>query len=641
MPLCSHLIETSRIPVALDAPTTDNLPGSPLKGESMKTAAMFLVLACVACALSAQVPTLTLVSPAQSSTVPIGPLVVEFAATNFTLGGAGQTHLHIFVDADPTPNMFYNAPTNEVQRLGAHTHFLHWNSSTSAVFNGLASGAHALRFVLASAGHVDLTNIEATFTLNITVSVPAGGDFTLTSITPSLNFPICMTFAPDGRLFYTEKESGRIRVMSAAFVLQTTPFATITGTGISGEQGMLGICLHPSFATNGFVYVYHTMTGPLRNRIVRYTEVGGIGTAFTIIKDNLPANTFHNGGNIHFGPDGFLYVTCGDAQTAANSQNLATLAGKILRLDPANGNAAPGNPFASTGGALPEIWCRGVRNSFDFCWHPDTSDLWASENGASTTDEINRIIAGANYGWPTFEGTSSGATGMTDALLDISPTVGPTGIVAVSDASSYPAAYHHNLLMADINGGRIRRVVLSGPDLRSLGATTMAYNGGQGGITDLEEAPNGFIYVFAGSGPGSGGLYRLDLLNAAPIITSTAPTTVIDGNLYTYTIAATGSPTIAYTSTALPAWLTLTGNVLSGTPTAANIGSTGNITLTATNGQGSDTQTFSITVTAAPTGGPDSGDDSSGCSTGEQWAPWLGLIAVLLTLVSLGRKRQV
>jgi hypothetical protein len=175
--------------------------------------------------------------------------------------------------------------------------------------------------------------------------------------------------------------------------------------------------------------------------------------------------------------------------------------------------------------------------------------------------------------------------------------------------------------------------------LSQLGGQTIAYTGGNGGITDLEEAPNGWVYVFAGSSPGSGALYRLDMSNAAPTILSVAPTSATVGVNYSYTIQVSGTPTISYSVSGQPAWLTLSGNTLSGTPSAADLGTTGNITITATNGVGNDMQMFTINVQVAGSGGGGKKSDDGGCTTAGGIAPWL-VLAVLCGLAAAWRVRR-
>jgi hypothetical protein len=207
----------------------------------------------------------------------------------------------------------------------------------------------------------------------------------------------------------------------------------------------------------------------------------------------------------------------------------------------------------------------------------------------------------------------------------------------MSDNANYPSAYHHNLFMGDFNNGEIHRYILAGATLSTLGSQTVAYTGGNGGITDLEEAPNGWVYVFAGSGPGSGALYRLDMNNAAPTILSSAPTQAYVGVNYSYVVQVAGTPTISFSATGLPAWLTRTGNTLSGTPSAADLGVSSNITITATNGVGNDMQSFTLDVLAAPA--KKKGGDDSSCTTAGGMAPWLAL-AALCGLLAAWRTRR-
>lgn len=609
---------------------------------------IFLLLLMASPAL-AQVPTITLVSPSPGATLPAGPFTVQFNVSNHTLGNPGQTHLAIYVDSDPTANRFYNGTTNDVLRSGTHTPFITRTAADTAQFNGLGAGAHSLRFTLADAANSDLANPEATFVLNVTVQSLTGGDMTLTSVVTGLNFPVAMAFAPDMRLFFTEK-GGNLRVMTynagpQTFTLQTTPVLTLS-VNTASERGLLGVCLDPNFTTNSYLYVYYTRSSPIVNRLSRFTVSfsGGnwVAGSELVLLDSIPSPAGnHNGGNLHFGPDGYLYVTIGDGgSNPNNAQDANNVLGKILRINSATGAAATGNP--SFGGTEPRLWCLGLRNSFDFCFHPESGDLWATENGPGSDDELNGIVAGNNYGWPNALGIAGNPL-YTDAVAAYTPTIAPTGIVAVSANANYPVQYRHNLLMADYNTGRVRRMVLTGLTLGALGAQAVAYNGGNGGITDIEEAPNGWVYVFAGASPGGGGLFRLDLANAPPTIISTPGANAYVGVTYSYTIQATGSPTITYSAMGLPAWLTLTGNTISGTPTAADLGVSGSITLTATNTHGADSQTFTINVLAAPVNGKKGKDDDGGCSLASDSAPWLALavVAALLAAANTLRRRFV
>ena len=141
-------------------------------------------------------------------------------------------------------------------------------------------------------------------------------------------FPVSLVFAPDGRLFYNELQTGNIRIVSAGGQLQAQPFATVSPLATAGEQGLLGLALDPDFANNRFVYVYHTHPTPLRNRVIRFTESGGVGGSPTVIVDNLPVNSNHNGGRLAFGPDGRdAYLT------VVEQPNDPPFTGAIWRVD--------------------------------------------------------------------------------------------------------------------------------------------------------------------------------------------------------------------------------------------------------------------------------------------------------------------
>src|SRR5688572_27036539 len=163
-------------------------------------------------------------------------------------------------------------------------------------------------------------------------TVPVG--FTESVVTGGLSNPTAMAFAPDGRLFICQ-QGGQLRVVKNGTLLGT-PFLTVT-TDATGERGLLGVAFDPAFSSNGFVYVYYTVPGsPPHNRLSRFTASGDValsGSQTNLLElDNLSA-TNHNGGAIHFGPDGKLYIAVGENAVASNAQTLGNLLGKILRLN--------------------------------------------------------------------------------------------------------------------------------------------------------------------------------------------------------------------------------------------------------------------------------------------------------------------
>jgi glucose/arabinose dehydrogenase len=392
--------------------------------------------------IPAAVPTVSIASPLGGASVPVGPLTVSFTVQNHTVGTSGQAHLHFYLDNDPVPYMFYNGASinddNGVLYNNAHTHFVHWKTGTSFNIFGLASVAHQVRVILANADHRELANPEATKTLNLTVSQPPTGDLQLQSVLSGLNFPVGLSLAPDSRVFFNERLTGAVRIINQQRQLVNTPFCQLT-VQTSGEQGLLGLALDPNFATNRFVYVYYTAAGP-KNRVVRYTESSGSCTNETVILDDIPASSVHNGGILQFGPDGKLYIITGDASNTANSQSLTSLAGKILRLNP-DGIVPSDNPFVSNANAnAKKVNALGIRNSYGFAFHGHTGHLWLTENGPGDSDEINRVVSGGNYGWPTVRGIAGNQIFL-DPILSYTPTIAPTGLIAIPEDSTVYDVY--------------------------------------------------------------------------------------------------------------------------------------------------------------------------------------------------------
>src|SRR5207249_8583728 len=220
--------------------------------------------------------------------------------------------------------------------------------------------------------------------------------------------PTSMEFSPDGRLFVAEQQ-GSLHVIKDGALLPT-PFVTVAVEPTS-ERGLLGIAFDPNYATNRFVYVYYTAPSPtIHNRVSRFTadianqDVAAAGSEVAILDlENLGA-TNHNGGAIHFGSDGQLYVAVGENANSANAQTLGNRLGKMLRIH-ADGTIPTDNPFYGVAsGDNRAIWALGLRNPFTFGFQPGTGRMFINDVGQDTWEEINEGVAGANYGWPNCEG---------------------------------------------------------------------------------------------------------------------------------------------------------------------------------------------------------------------------------------------
>ena len=218
-----------------------------------------------------------------------------------------------------------------------------------------------------------------------------------------------MAFAPDGRLFYGEQLTGNIRVVTADGELLDEPFAKVD-VAVYLEWGLTGLAVDPDFETNHYVYAF--LTKPVeadppigRPVLVRFTDRNNKGVDPKTILDDLPetlpaAPGFNANGRVHFGPDGFLYLSLGDYDTPPLVQDLSTPEGKMLRVSKEDGSAPDDNPFADDPEADPRIFAYGFREPFGFAFRPETGQLYGSDNTPVTCEEINLIKAGGNYGWP-------------------------------------------------------------------------------------------------------------------------------------------------------------------------------------------------------------------------------------------------
>lgn len=284
-------------------------------------------------------------------------------------------------------------------------------------------------------------------TLTAAPILPNG--YTATTVASGLSNAVAMASAPDGRVFITQ-QGGAARVVSGGALLGANLFTL--GVDSSGERGLLGIAVSPTFSSDGYVYAYHTVPAgggnPAYNQVSRFTVsgnsvVGGSQTPIVQLS-NLGSATNHNGGAIHFGPDGMLYVSTGDAgSTPANSQNLTNTHGKILRYN-ADGSIPTSNPFFNTVGAQQAIYQLGLRNPFTFAFQPGTGALFANDVGAGTWEEINSGPAGANFGWPTTEGAFNAASfpNFTNPLYAYSHGSGPFQGFAIAGGAFNGSRYY-------------------------------------------------------------------------------------------------------------------------------------------------------------------------------------------------------
>ena len=280
---------------------------------------------------------------------------------------------------------------------------------------------HHARTILLTVGVIALASLLA---CNSEPTPPAGS-IQVERVFPDLSFQEMTNLVqPDdtsGLIFITE-QGGVIYAFSANNSQQADIFLDITDRVNRGgnEEGLLGLAFDPDYQENGYFYVYYSADNPRRSVLSRFsldeenTDVADPQSEVIIMEIEQPYSN-HNGGQLAFGPDGYLYIGLGDGGSAGdpqgNGQNLGTILGSILRID-VSGLSAPGdyeipadNPFVDTEGARAEIWAFGLRNPWRFSFDLEAGLLWAGDVGQNLWEEIDIIAKGANYGWNTMEGS--------------------------------------------------------------------------------------------------------------------------------------------------------------------------------------------------------------------------------------------
>lgn len=339
-----------------------------------------------------------------------------------------------------------------------------------------------------------------------TATSPPTSSPAVTTIATGLAIPWGIAFLPDGTALVTERGFDEFehppalppRILSMdkdgkqTEVMRMKTFHTIPGgEGIRarGESGLMGIAVSPGYASDRWIYVYYTYTrvtndpGPgvtvTDNRVARF-QIGG---RLQDILTGIPGDDFHDGGRIAFGPDGMLYVATGETYyTRQIAQDLNSLGGKILRMTP-EGRVPGGNPFPGS-----FIWSLGHRNVQGLAWDA-SGNLYASELGADTYDEVNLIKPGNNYGWPVVEGDGNDPK-YTNPIATWTPTktCSPSGIAVLGDS----------LYMACLAGHRLYRVGLDGKGSRPL--LTEEY----GRLRTVVKAPDGSLWILTSNRDGRG-----------------------------------------------------------------------------------------------------------------------------------------
>ena len=399
-------------------------------------------------------------------------------------------------------------------------------------------------------------------------TLPSG--FTEIAIATGLSSATAMEVAPNGDLWVLEQGGAVKRFRSGSTTADVVGNVALLGLRTEGERGLLGIAFHPNHATNKLVFLYYTTSDAPNphNRVSRfqvddsnaadYAFVDTVANPATYDEveilnlDALSTATNHNGGAIHFGPDGKLYVAIGDNANTANAQSLATRHGKILRIN-ANGTIPADNPTSFAGvsgtttGANRAIWALGLRNPFTFTFDPDTGVMFINDVGAQTWEEVNVGGAGRNFGWPATEGHFNPAAfpGFTNPRYAYSHGTGTFQGQAITGGAFYspptdvfPPAYAGDYFFADFVNDWINVMNADGTDVRRFATDA-------GGVVDLKVTASGSLLYLSRV---NGQVFEVTFpAGLAPNITDHPDSaTVATGQNATFTVTSRGASPLAY-----------------------------------------------------------------------------------------------
>ncbi len=390
-----------------------------------------------------------------------------------------------------------------VTAVTANSIALAWDASTddvAVVGYTVLSGTTVVATATTTTATVAGLAPETPYTFTVVASdaarhvSPPGGPVTATTrsghdpigqvspIAPDTDVPWGLAFLPDGSALLAERDTHDVVRVSPTG--QKTVVGTVPGvSGTDGEGGLLGLALARDFANDPWVYLFHTTATD--NRIVRIRYAGGVLDLATeqVLLSGIARNKFHNGGRLRFGPDGKLYAGTGDAQNGANAQNLNSLNGKILRLNP-DGSVPRDNPFPGK-----YVWSYGHRNIEGLAFD-SAGRLWEAELGNSIMDELNLVREGANHGWPACEGTAGSCA---------EPTfVAPVQTWSVADASpSGLAIVDDTLYMAALRGTRLWTMKIT---CATTTAPVAYFTGTYGRLRTVEASPDGDLWLATSNG---------------------------------------------------------------------------------------------------------------------------------------------
>lgn len=332
-------------------------------------------------------------------------------------------------------------------------------------------------------------------------SAPTGAPYRLVEVARGLEVPWSIVFAPDGRMFVTERP-GRLRVISGG-VLQQAPLYTFNDVESGSEEGLMGLALHPDFASNHLLYVSFATKagGSMIVRVVRFRETGSTLEDPATIVDRIPATRFHAGCRLKFGPDRKLYITTGDATEKDLAQKMDSLAGKILRVND-DGSIPPDNPFPGS-----PIWTLGHRNPQGIAWHPLSGLLFSTEHGPSTFDgpaggdEVNLIEKGKNYGWPIIHHRET-REGLESPVSEYTPADAPASAEFYRGAAI--RGFENQFFFGCLRGSHLHRIEFDAGQPKRVKSEERLFDQQLGRIRDVAMGPGGALYFSTSNRDGRG-----------------------------------------------------------------------------------------------------------------------------------------
>ena len=318
------------------------------------------------------------------------------------------------------------------------------------------------------------------------------------TVTDRVDVPWEILWGPDNFIWMTE-HYGRVSRLNPDTGEQL-PLLILDDCHQRGESGLLGMALHPNFSTQPYVYLVYTYqnNGGIAERLVRYRYNGTALTDRQVLLENIPGNVYHDGSRLLITPQ-HLWMTTGDAGNPDTSQDPASLAGKILRLN-LDGSAPADNPFPNR-----YVWSSGHRNPQGLLLHPN-GQIYSSEHGPNSDDEINVIVRGGNYGWPNVLGpvnnpneqTFAGQRAVRGSILDWTPTIAPSDLVYY--ASSAIPQWQNRLLMTALKNQTLIAVTLNA-DGTAVTGQERYFTGQLGRLRDICVSPDGRVFLASNGTP--------------------------------------------------------------------------------------------------------------------------------------------